>query len=415
MVESDTKPPRQRKTHRKSRLGCKNCKLRSVKCDESKPACQRCSSSGFACSYALTQTAALQLCRAGAGVLSSQPVLHDYRIPLALPVGSATGVYSLGPGHVAALQRFSERDVWGFGLSSVRGVLRSRALALASSNPFMLHVFIALTLIHDAQLLPLGMKPPHASPIAFHLYHGTALYRRLLAQPLHALTASQKDALWICASFLGAASFAQMESTEPSRVWPMQSGTTAGPEAWLRMGQGKPIVWKHVDTHSEDSVFKDMAQAHAVDLLHTDPALSRDVLPPGFYDLYEISDTSTPDNNPYFSMLSILETFYSADSHDSALGLLVAFTSCIDEQLNQLLEAKDHRALLLLAYVHAKSTSCGSWWAAQRPIIEGASICKYLEQNGDSQIMSLLEYPRSMIAQAGQRFGYGARLLQARE
>lgn len=40
-----------RKSHRKSRLGCHQCKQRKVKCDEAKPACQRCTFAGIHCSY----------------------------------------------------------------------------------------------------------------------------------------------------------------------------------------------------------------------------------------------------------------------------------------------------------------------------------------------------------------------------
>lgn len=40
-----------RKSHRKSRLGCKTCKQRKVKCDERQPTCARCDASGRECSY----------------------------------------------------------------------------------------------------------------------------------------------------------------------------------------------------------------------------------------------------------------------------------------------------------------------------------------------------------------------------
>ncbi|KAF4968685.1 hypothetical protein FSARC_3971 [Fusarium sarcochroum] len=40
---------RRRAYHKKSRAGCKTCKTRRVRCDETKPSCQRCMSSGRAC------------------------------------------------------------------------------------------------------------------------------------------------------------------------------------------------------------------------------------------------------------------------------------------------------------------------------------------------------------------------------
>lgn len=53
----DTKKPslepvlRKRKTHRKSRSGCRNCKLRRVKCDETRPACRNCIGLLVICNY----------------------------------------------------------------------------------------------------------------------------------------------------------------------------------------------------------------------------------------------------------------------------------------------------------------------------------------------------------------------------
>ncbi|KAI8721726.1 Zn(2)-C6 fungal-type domain-containing protein [Fusarium sp. LHS14.1] len=42
---------RKRKTHRKSRLGCRQCKQRYAKCDEGRPSCLRCSTASRECSF----------------------------------------------------------------------------------------------------------------------------------------------------------------------------------------------------------------------------------------------------------------------------------------------------------------------------------------------------------------------------
>lgn len=53
-----------RRSHTKSRLGCKQCKTRKVKCDELRPVCGNCSSHNVSCDFALpnisvpTQTSA---------------------------------------------------------------------------------------------------------------------------------------------------------------------------------------------------------------------------------------------------------------------------------------------------------------------------------------------------------------------
>ncbi|KAL4744672.1 hypothetical protein BDW72DRAFT_199368 [Aspergillus terricola var. indicus] len=52
MIGFDTLQPRtSRKSHRKSRLGCINCKRRHIKCDEAKPQCANCTSHSSVCGY----------------------------------------------------------------------------------------------------------------------------------------------------------------------------------------------------------------------------------------------------------------------------------------------------------------------------------------------------------------------------
>lgn len=57
-MSSDLDPLKMRKTHTKSRLGCLQCKARKVKCDELKPACRRCTSTGRECSFREARAAA---------------------------------------------------------------------------------------------------------------------------------------------------------------------------------------------------------------------------------------------------------------------------------------------------------------------------------------------------------------------
>ncbi|KAL1964508.1 hypothetical protein VTN77DRAFT_6934 [Rasamsonia byssochlamydoides] len=46
---------RSRRTHRKSRLGCGNCKRRRIKCDEKKPTCSNCFQHSIECDFSIIQ------------------------------------------------------------------------------------------------------------------------------------------------------------------------------------------------------------------------------------------------------------------------------------------------------------------------------------------------------------------------
>ena len=55
-------------SHRKSRRGCRNCKLRKVKCDERRPTCDKCDKYGILCNYDLRHDD-LQLSSTGASAI----------------------------------------------------------------------------------------------------------------------------------------------------------------------------------------------------------------------------------------------------------------------------------------------------------------------------------------------------------
>lgn len=91
MVSSES-GAQHRRHHRKSRLGCHQCKRRKIKCDETRPACLNCSRREVNCSYSLSWTAVHALpgactckcpgCRSGA---ESPARSCDQSIPVADP------------------------------------------------------------------------------------------------------------------------------------------------------------------------------------------------------------------------------------------------------------------------------------------------------------------------------------------
>ncbi|CEL08613.1 Putative Zn2/Cys6 DNA-binding protein [Aspergillus calidoustus] len=68
----DTLQPRNsRKSHRKSRLGCLNCKRRHIKCDELKPQCANCTNHSSVCDYSFPAR------KGGSASTGNSPLLHQ--------------------------------------------------------------------------------------------------------------------------------------------------------------------------------------------------------------------------------------------------------------------------------------------------------------------------------------------------
>ena len=82
---SSDKPYHSKRPHRKSRAGCKNCKVRKVKCDEVRPRCRACRLRREDCVYALSpassvkspSTEASSLAVSGAASPASQLIARD--------------------------------------------------------------------------------------------------------------------------------------------------------------------------------------------------------------------------------------------------------------------------------------------------------------------------------------------------
>ncbi|RSM04176.1 hypothetical protein CEP52_006990 [Fusarium oligoseptatum] len=263
-----TTPVRQRKAHRKSRLGCSNCKLRSVKCDESKPSCKRCISSGFICSFTQTSSSSsTSLHHYNAGPVFSvvdpglKVPLPGLKVPIAQPTRGAVGEIILGDAEMAALERFRLRTVFTIGTERTRHLYSERAVKLASKRPFLIHAFIAFALLHDSHINP-KQPPSHRTALAFHWYQATVLFQqRLLAAhstpDLSQLPSSERDALWTSSVLLGASALALVDVQDVEGVWPLKVPDILDLD-WLKMSEGKKVAWALADPTREESIYHEL-------------------------------------------------------------------------------------------------------------------------------------------------------------
>lgn len=236
--------------------------------------------------------------------------------------------------------------------------------------------------------------------MAFHWYHSAILFKQKLSELLKQKTlhSTERDALWMGASMLATSTFTNIDSLDPREVWPLRSADTMDLD-WLRMTQGKDIVWEVADLSRPDSVFNSFFR----EMLEADmPSGSSPVRPhsisPLFYDLFNITPDSTPATNPYHAAVSFISQVIG-DSNDLLVGRrLFGFALEIGEPFKNLLRSKDPRALLLLVYWHSK-LACYAWWAEFRGIVEGLSVCMYLRRYHADQkhILQLLEPPRQAL------------------
>ncbi|KAK0648600.1 hypothetical protein B0T16DRAFT_117327 [Cercophora newfieldiana] len=400
---------RLRKAHRKSRRGCANCKIRKVKCDESKPRCQKCISFGIGCSYEagvpemhLDFAGSFRVDLSGSGSQSfafsvnpSLPrLLPDFPTYLPVAGGKKDQLYQLSPIDKRRLQGFKERGVLTVGPREAAMVFQSHALEFSVNSPFLTHLILALTLLFETHQTKPDRKKTAA--LAFHFYHGVSLFNTKLSQPVSPL---DKDILWCAASLTAAAAFADVKATEASETWILSPSPVADLE-WLRMTGGKKAVYDLTNPTRPESVFNASCDHFLDPTAHVGEEILN--LPPKFIDLYNLDEFSTSESNPYHNAATVLARVMPLECNRKTITKFLTFVGFPDPGFLRLLEQRDPRALLLLNYWYAKTLTTEHWWIYRRGIIEGPALCTFLEDafGNDPELLGLLDFPKAAFARA---------------
>ena len=184
----------------------------------------------------------------------------------------------------------------------------------------------------------------------------------------------------------------------PEEAWPLKQSSPLD-LLWLRMGDGKKEIWKLAQPLRGDSVFLAVALEQTTFFPTPPNRLRLEALPSNFLNLYDLSAMSTSDNNPYYAAASTLAQSLNSDCAYSTIVNFLIFISHIPPDYKVLLERKDPRALLLLAYWYAKVCQFQLWWIWRRAVLECQAICIYLERyhSHETVIQELLKFPRTVF------------------
>lgn len=264
-----------------------------------------------------------------------------------------------------------------------------------------MHIVQTLTAIHDRYLT----ESPNSRMAVTEVYHwsrAAALFNQKLSAPIQP---HDRDALWAAAALLGFISFASVEASKPEDAWPLKRLEKPGLE-WLRMSEGKMAVWNLAEPWRPESIFHNLlVEKEHRHRLSAATRSSVEVMPAVFNELYGIDDSSTPDNNPYYSAVHSLARLLRIECNLPNVPTFLGFMKHFDLKGMRLLEQKDPRMLLLLAYWYAKVCH-SAWWIERRATIECQGICLYLERYHADQtlIQELLEFPRLQCG-LGSKYG----------
>lgn len=110
--------------------------------------------------------------------------------------------------------------------------------------------------------------------------------------------------------------------------------------------------------------------------------------------LFDVDESSTPEQHQYLSVLRRLCHILSLDSgNELALLQYMQFVEGLSSTFVLLLNALDPRALMLLSYGLALLCPKDCWWSRVRARIDCWEICRYLEKSGDKSLWKYMDFP----------------------
>ncbi|MCJ1307912.1 hypothetical protein MMC25_001560 [Agyrium rufum] len=410
-----------RKAHKKSRLGCRNCKLRRIKCDETRPSCNKCVDFGVLCNrdQSVGDLQPLGAQGSAIGFITSQkefktadPTANRMMIRMIsenLEQGRVKDpsqrsyanckVVGFGQGDFERLQRFQCRVIETTGPLVATRVWQKLTIGMASAHPFLMHLVQTLTLVHDRYIQPdVGRNPRLIMLERYHSVEAAAIMQQKLSNPLRD---EDRDALWGAAFLLGIIAAGSIEVTDPEDAWPFRPSSPSDLE-WIRMSSGKKAIYDLVQPFREGSVYsglQTMFNQHAPQYETKNRTMFNFVYP-SMVKLCDLDDEDLDieNSNPYHSAIHNLAPLLDNEISDATLVPYLSYVGFMEEAFTQLLDVKDPRAMLILAYWFSKVCH-GRWWIARRASIEGRAICIYLTRfySNWTEIQHLLWFPKSNL------------------
>ncbi|KAJ5217625.1 uncharacterized protein N7469_011250 [Penicillium citrinum] len=373
-----------RRIPRRSRFGCRNCKLRKLKCDEERPNCRKCLSFGISCNFMLN-------------VPDLQPIVMNTDMPMtrrktSLRPAISSSVwtydkhtcYELNSRCQDFISRYLERSlVPPYDPNMVH--VNRKLLGLAFAYPCLMHASLAVAYSYDRYL----NKPKNFNRSLEECYHwsqSTEYFNQRLREPIGA---KDRDPIWGTAAALAILSFSSPDAKKPEESWPLKVSKEADLN-WLRMSKGKNSLWNMVNPLREDSIFNIMTEAFT-QMFSPLPEMGTEGIPGNLIDICQLDDSSTVESNPYFCAAHAVSRLLDIPDDEMSTGNTQIFTMSLHAAFEELLRRRDPVALLLLYLWYCKAGR-SIWWIGLRARVESPSICAYLQiyHKDNSQIQAVL-------------------------
>ena len=240
------------------------------------------------------------------------------------------------------------------------------------------------------------LKGDYGAPVVKELDHfqrAISGYRIALAQVDQC---TDGDALLATATLMSGIALALHMPQDLEKSWPL-SKSNDDHLWWLRLQNGISLVRAQTMNRLAEGPFRTLweddmdGEGTSEQYEHAHGPHSRQfaTLIAELQDLCDIGSLDV-DLNPYAAPLEKLTYVLNLVSSNKLLINHMQFLTQLDAAFTDLLQAKDHRALLLLCIWQGKVATLSCWWSQMRSRLEHRSIATYLERHAELKLKAVL-------------------------
>ncbi|KAG9230035.1 C6 zinc finger protein [Amylocarpus encephaloides] len=335
-----------RKSHRKSRNGCQNCKRRKIKCDEQKPQCANCNRHSTLCRYPHVSTPSLSTLPEPPQGLPShlQPAL-SYRQPLNVRDMELLHHYHISTSYTLAND------------SGLQACFRITVPQIGVSYPFVLHGILSLASLHLSRFKRDDVKAHYVAQSQYH--YETAL--RAASSLMSNISEETCPALYLSTIFCCHITLGLGPRPGDFLVF----GEEGLPE-WLVMFRAMKTI---VSSCYEPLRNSDLAPMFQIQNLHVDQPEVNDRHLKSLHDMILSATPHDPDQQLYLTAVSALARSFPTPSStsvgrttQSSPQLVFAWLYRLSDEFVLRLQQRNPISLVILAHFCVLFNSLSSFW-----------------------------------------------------
>ncbi|KAI9932448.1 hypothetical protein ASPWEDRAFT_46974 [Aspergillus wentii DTO 134E9] len=225
-----------RRTHRKSRNGCHQCKARKIKCDESQPSCRNCVRHGVGCSFVTHPGPSSAHLHEQLASPHSSDTVSPLSIQHLLSHPEPAAVDDLAVSDLEMLHHYSTCTAYTFSRNpTLQTMWRVKVPQIGFSSTYALRAILAISALHLAYLRP---DRKHVYVAQAEMHHEAAL--RMVTPNISKLMEEDGNALFLFSILTCFISCAKPRKLDDFLL--MEGGQIAG---WLVSFRGTKTIVDH--------------------------------------------------------------------------------------------------------------------------------------------------------------------------